>query len=54
MDFIEKKQLSICLNMIVKDEAHIIKTTLEMLCKKIQFTYWVIVTQGLQIILKKL
>jgi GR25 family glycosyltransferase involved in LPS biosynthesis len=46
MDFLEKKQLSICLNMIVKDEAHIIKNTLEMLCKKIQFTYWVICDTG--------
>jgi GR25 family glycosyltransferase involved in LPS biosynthesis len=46
MEFIEKKKLSICLNMIVKDEAHIIKNTLEMLCSKIHFTYWVICDTG--------
>jgi FkbM family methyltransferase len=46
MEFGEKKNLSICLNMIVKDEAHIIKNTLEMLCSKIQFTYWVICDTG--------
>ena len=30
---------TICLNMIVKDESHIIKGTLERLCNKIKFDY---------------
>jgi tetratricopeptide (TPR) repeat protein len=37
---------SICLNMIVKNESHIIKDTLEKLCSKIQFSYWVICDTG--------
>lgn len=37
---------TICLNMIVKDESHIIKGTLEMLCNKIHFDYWVICDTG--------
>ena len=37
---------TICLNMIVKDESHIIKGTLEMLCSKIKFDYWVICDTG--------
>ena len=37
---------TICLNMIVKDESHIIKGTLEMLCNKIKFDYWVICDTG--------
>ena len=37
---------SICLNMIVKNESHIIKETLEMLCNKINFSYWVICDTG--------
>ncbi len=37
---------SICLNMIVKNESHIIKDTLEMLCNKIHFSYWVICDTG--------
>jgi tetratricopeptide (TPR) repeat protein len=37
---------SICLNMIVKDESHIIEKTLEMLCSKICFSYWVICDTG--------
>ena len=41
-----EKTPSICLNMIVKDESHIIKETLEMLCNKINFTYWVICDTG--------
>jgi hypothetical protein len=32
--------------MIVKDESHIINSTLEMLCDKINFTYWVICDTG--------
>jgi glycosyltransferase involved in cell wall biosynthesis len=47
---------TICLNMIVKNESHIIKETLEKLCKKIQFSYWVICdtgsTDNTQIIIK--
>ena len=37
---------SICLNMIVKDESHIIKQTLENLCNYIDFSYWVISDTG--------
>ena len=37
---------SVCLNMIVKDESHIIEKTLEMLCSKICFSYWVICDTG--------
>jgi FkbM family methyltransferase len=37
---------TICLNMIVKNESHIIKKTLENLCNKIQFSYWVICDTG--------
>lgn len=37
---------TICLNMIVKDESHIIKNTLQMLCDKIHFDYWVICDTG--------
>ena len=37
---------TICLNMIVKDESHIIKKTLTNLCDKFQFDYWVISDTG--------
>ena len=37
---------TICLNMIVKNEAHIIASTLENLCQSIEFDYWVIVDTG--------
>lgn len=37
---------TVCLNMIVKNESHIIKDTLEMLCNKINFSYWVICDTG--------
>lgn len=37
---------SVCLNMIVKNEAHIIRRTLAMLCSKIRFDYWVICDTG--------
>jgi glycosyltransferase involved in cell wall biosynthesis len=37
---------TICLNMIVKNESHIIKNTLENLCNKIKFSYWVICDTG--------
>lgn len=39
-------QSTMCLNMIVKNESHIIQETLEMLCSKIQFNYWVICDTG--------
>lgn len=34
------------LNMIVKNESHIIRGTLEMLCSKLRFDYWVICDTG--------
>ena len=37
---------TVCLNMIVKDESHIIRETLEKLCSKIKFDYWVISDTG--------
>ena len=37
---------TLCLNMIVKDEEHIIKQTLEKLVKQITFSYWVICDTG--------
>ena len=37
---------TICLNMIVKNEAHVIAPTLENLCHYIHFDYWVIVDTG--------
>ena len=42
----ENDKATICLNMIVKNESHIIRGTLEMLCNKIQFDYWVICDTG--------
>ena len=39
-------QLTTCLNMIVKNEAHVIRRTLAMLCTKIRFDYWVICDTG--------
>jgi GR25 family glycosyltransferase involved in LPS biosynthesis len=41
-----KKKATICLNMIVKNESHIIENTLEKLCNKISFDYWVICDTG--------
>jgi glycosyltransferase involved in cell wall biosynthesis len=38
--------LSILLNMIVKNEAHVIEKTLTTLCDKIKFDYWVISDTG--------
>ena len=38
--------MSICLCMIVKNEAHIIGTTLAHLCERIPFAYWVISDTG--------
>lgn len=43
---ITEKKATICLNMIVKNESHIIENTLEKLCKKINFDYWVICDTG--------
>ena len=43
---ISEKQPTVCLNMIVKNESHIIRETLEMLCNKIKFSYWVISDTG--------
>jgi GR25 family glycosyltransferase involved in LPS biosynthesis len=43
---ISEKGATICLNMIVKDESHIIQSTLEKLCNKIKFDYWVICDTG--------
>jgi glycosyltransferase involved in cell wall biosynthesis len=37
---------TICLNMIVKDEAHIIAATLAHLCEHFTFSYWVICDTG--------
>jgi len=42
----EKNGPTICLSMIVKDEEHIIVQTLENLCEKITFSYWVISDTG--------
>ena len=41
-----KGKATVCLNMIVKNEAHIIRRTLAMLCSKIRFDYWVICDTG--------
>ena len=50
MDLIITEKVSenptICLNMIVKNESHIILKTLEKLCSKIKFSYWVICDTG--------
>lgn len=37
---------TLCLNMIVKDEAHIIESTLENLCGYFNFNYWIISDTG--------
>src|SRR6056297_3256816 len=37
---------SICLNMIVKDESHIIESTLKNIIDKINISYWVICDTG--------
>ena len=47
MEFTETyKRPTICLNMIVKNESHIIEKTLNNLCDKIKFDYWVISDTG--------
>ena len=40
------KKSTICLNMIVKDESHIIEETLKKLINKIKIDYWVISDTG--------
>ena len=40
------KKPKLCLNMIVKNESHIIKDTLSKLLNKVQFDYWVISDTG--------
>ena len=42
----EPTKKTICLNMIVKNESKIIRETLEKLCGKIKFDYWVISDTG--------
>lgn len=42
----EQTEKTICLNMIVKNESHIIIETLTNLCKYINFSYWVISDTG--------
>ena len=37
---------TLCLNMIVKDESHVIVSTLENLCSNFKFDYWVISDTG--------
>ena len=37
---------TLCLNMIVKNESHVIRRTLDMLCSKMRFDYWVICDTG--------
>ncbi len=41
-----KNKPTLCLNMIVKNESHIIEDTLNKLCSKIKFDYWVISDTG--------
>ena len=38
--------MSLCLNMIVKDESHIIETTLQNICQNFPITYWAISDTG--------
>jgi FkbM family methyltransferase len=42
----EEQEYALCLNMIVKNESHIIKNTLIKLLQKIKFNYWVISDTG--------
>ena len=42
----EAQQYALCLNMIVKDESHIIKDTLTKLLQKIKLDYWIISDTG--------
>jgi GR25 family glycosyltransferase involved in LPS biosynthesis len=43
---LSKMKTTICLNMIVKNESHIITKTLNNLCSYINFSYWVICDTG--------
>ncbi|GHM26132.1 hypothetical protein EBZU44_46760 [Enterobacter cloacae] len=38
--------MTLCLNMIVKDESHIIEQTLENICQHFKLDYWVISDTG--------
>lgn len=42
----DKKHKTVCLNMIVRNESHVIVDTLTKLCKKINFDYWVVSDTG--------
>ena len=42
----DPKIKTVCLNMIVKNESHVIVPTLENLCSHIRFDYWVICDTG--------
>ena len=57
LNITEKTSKTITLNMIVKDESHIIEKTLQNLCDYISFDYWVICdtgsTDGTQELIKK-
>ena len=46
MSMSTSKQRTLCLNMIVKDEAHIIENTLTKLLNKVKIDYWVISDTG--------
>lgn len=43
---VQEKKFALCLNMIVKNESHIIKDKLTKLLQKIKFDYWVISDTG--------
>ena len=43
---VQEKEFALCLNMIVKNESHIIKETLTKLLQKVKFDYWVISDTG--------
>jgi beta-1,4-mannosyl-glycoprotein beta-1,4-N-acetylglucosaminyltransferase len=43
---VREKEFALCLNMIVKNESHIIKDTLTKLLQKVKFDYWVISDTG--------
>ena len=45
-DLLHLNKSTICLNMIVKNEAHLIEKTLQNLCDKIDLSYWVICDTG--------
>jgi FkbM family methyltransferase len=42
----QEKEFALCLNMIVKNESHVVKNTLIKLLQKIKFDYWVISDTG--------